>query len=317
MLLAEHIGIESARERVKLYATDIDDEALQQARAATYSARDVAGIPEHLLAKYFRQVGPRYVFSSELRRSVIFGKNNLMSDAPISRIDLLTCRNTLMYFNSEVQSRILSRFHFALNQNGLIMLGKAEMLFSHSSLFTPLDLKRRIFTKVPKEQLKDRVLLMMQGYVSDADEAENEGKPLSRMSDWVSVFDALPQAQMVVDAAGIVTVINREARLQFRLTVGDVGRPLHELEISYRPVEMRSLIEKAYRDKEAVVVKDAAYTTVHNRKAETSYVDVQVAPVFCEDGLPVATLIFVYRYVALQAAEGRAARGEPAVGDGL
>ena len=291
MMLAEHLGMDAVRQRVKLYATDIDDEALQEARMATYSARDVAGIPEHLLAKYFRQSGPNYVFSSDLRRNVIFGKHDLMNDAPISRVDLLTCRNTLMYFNSEVQSRILSRFHFALRPNGLIMLGKAEMLFSHSSLFAPLDLKRRIFTKVPQEQLKDRVLLMMQGYVSDGDSPEIEGKPLSKKSEWLSVFDAVPQAQIVVDSTGIITVINRDARQQFRLTVGDVGRPLHELEISYRPVELRSLIDKAYRDKQAVMVKDASYALGANRKSETGYLDVQVAPIFGEDGAPIAALI--------------------------
>ncbi len=68
---------------------------------------------------------------------VIFGRHNLVHDPPISRVDLLVCRNTLMYFNAEIQERIIARFHFALNEGGYLFLGKAEMLLAHADLFTP------------------------------------------------------------------------------------------------------------------------------------------------------------------------------------
>jgi two-component system CheB/CheR fusion protein len=84
---------------------------------------------------------------------VIFGRNDLTQDAPISRIDLLTCRNTLMYFNAETQARILSRFHFALNPWGYLFLGKSEMLITHADLFRPVNAKRRIFAKIVKPTL--------------------------------------------------------------------------------------------------------------------------------------------------------------------
>ena len=82
---------------------------------------------------------------------MIFGRNDLVQDAPISRIDLLVCRNTLMYFNAETQARILTRFHFALAPAGMLFLGKAEMLLSHGTLFAPVDLKRRMFRKASRE----------------------------------------------------------------------------------------------------------------------------------------------------------------------
>ena len=68
---------------------------------------------------------------------MIFGRHDLVQDAPISRLDLLVCRNTMMYFNAETQARILARLHFALNNTGFIFLGKAEMLLTHANLFTP------------------------------------------------------------------------------------------------------------------------------------------------------------------------------------
>ena len=102
-------------------------------------------VPEALRAKYFEQDDERFVFRSDLRRAVIFGRNDLLQDAPISRLDLLVCRNTLMYFNAETQPRILARFHFALGASSALFLGKAEMLLTHTSLFTPLSLQQPHF----------------------------------------------------------------------------------------------------------------------------------------------------------------------------
>ncbi|MDX6243675.1 MAG: two-component system, chemotaxis family, CheB/CheR fusion protein, partial [Frankiales bacterium] len=138
ILLAEALGIQAFRDRVKIYATDVDEEALADARQATYSPRDITGVPEQLRDKYFEIVDERYVFSKDLRRAVIFGRNDLVQDAPISRIDLLVSRNTLMYFNAETQARIVNRFHFALAPDGVLFLGKAEMLLGHGSLFEAL-----------------------------------------------------------------------------------------------------------------------------------------------------------------------------------
>src|SRR5262245_66176664 len=115
-----------------------------------YGEREVQGIAPELRDRYFELVGTRYAFRKDLRRSIIFGRNDLVQDAPISRIDLLVCRNTLMYFNAETQARILSRFHFALAPGGVLFLGKAEMLLSHSGMFSPVDLKRRVFRAVPR-----------------------------------------------------------------------------------------------------------------------------------------------------------------------
>src|SRR4051812_13980891 len=99
IVLAEAIGIENFHERVKIYATDVDDEELGKARLASYSEKQVLEVPENFRNKYFERTGDRYIFNRELRRSIIFGRNDLIQDAPISRIDLLVCRNALMYFH--------------------------------------------------------------------------------------------------------------------------------------------------------------------------------------------------------------------------
>ena len=80
---------------------------------------------------------------------MIFGRHDLIQDAPISHLDLLACRNTLMYLNAETQSRLLSRFHFALKSSGYLFMGKAEMLLTHGNLFAPVELRHRIFAPTP------------------------------------------------------------------------------------------------------------------------------------------------------------------------
>ena len=187
MLFAEALGIEQLRSRVKIYATDVDDDALNAARLGTYSNKAFENVPGPLVEKYFDQEGDRYSFHKEARRAVIFCRHDLIQDPPISRVDLLLRRNTLMYFNNESQARILARFHFALNNGGLLFAGRAEMLLTHGNIFAPLDLKRRIFMKVPKDALPDRFAMLAQanhvdGGVRSPGSATSSSLPSARPS---------------------------------------------------------------------------------------------------------------------------------------
>ena len=270
MVLCESLGTEQFRDRVKIYATDVDEEALMQARQASYSAKDVQDIPEPLRNKYFELVANRYVFRNDLRRSVIFGRHDLVQDAPISRLDLLVSRNTLMYLNSETQGRILARFHFALDDGGYLFLGKAEMLLTHANLFTPVNLKYRIFAKVGGVNLRDRLLVMAQaGY----DEGGNHLARQVRIRE--AAFDSSPVAAAVVDVNGVLVLANEQMRTMFNLSLKDLGHPLQDLELSYRPIELRSLIEQAYAERRAVAMSDIKR---HLPNGEVQYLDLHVSP---------------------------------------
>ena len=248
MILAEALGMDAFRQRVKVYATDVDEEALTQARQASYHFRAVQSIPAELREKYLEPVGSHYVFHTDLRRSVIFGRHELIQDAPISHLDLLACRNVLMYFNAETQSRILARFHFALNDEGVLFLGKAELLLTHANLFIPIDLSRRIFARVPQLTLRDRLLIQAQG--GDV-EVGNDLMRQTRLRELS--FDATSAAQVVVDLNGHLALASERARAFFGLHPRDIGRPFAELELSYRPIELRSLIEQASSDRRPIV----------------------------------------------------------------
>ena len=123
IVLAETMGVEEFVSRVKIYATDLDEDALTEARAGVYSERQVSEVDEELRRKYFETVGTKYAFRRDLRRQIIFGRNDLTRDAPISRVDLLVARNTLMYFNAETQSNIIRKIHFALSDPRFLFHG--------------------------------------------------------------------------------------------------------------------------------------------------------------------------------------------------
>jgi two-component system, chemotaxis family, CheB/CheR fusion protein len=245
IVLAEQMGAEAFYKVTKIYATDVDDEALNHARLATYTQKDVESVPPELLEKYFERVGPRYVVNKDLRRCVIFGRHNLIQDAPISRVDILSCRNTLMYFNAETQAKILSRFHFALNDEGMLLLGKAEMLLTHSHLFAPLDLKRRIFTKVPRGPARDRLAGFAQPNGDDA-----PSPPSNHLRLREAAFEAAASAQIVLDLNGALGLANERARALFGLAARHVARPFRELEIANRG-ELRLAAERALVERRA------------------------------------------------------------------
>src|SRR6266571_2262179 len=271
MLMAEALGKEAFRQRVKIYATDVDEDALATARQAGYGAKEIQPVPEEFRQKYFDAVGSRYVFNSDLRRSVIFGRHDLVQDAPMSRLDLLVCRNTLMYFNAETQGRILSRFHYALNADGFLFLGKAEVLLIQSSLFTPVELKCRIFSKSPQITMRDRLLVFAQ--TGAATEVNNHASRHVRLRD--SAFDIGQTAQLVVDANGNLVLANQQARQLFSVDSRDLGRPFHDLELSYRPVELRSLIERANAERKVIT---AANVEQRFKNGDPRYLDVAVTP---------------------------------------
>ena len=274
MLLVEALGEEAFKARVKIYATDADDDALAQARHASYDERQVADIPPAMLARYFGTVEGRHVFRSDLRRSLIFGRHDLVQDAAISRVDLLSCRNTLMYFNSETQTKILARFHFALAKGGYLFLGKAETLLSHSHSFRPIDLKRRIFQRTQTANPRERLLAITPNLPQlDAVASSRQ----VRLRD--AALDRGSIAQLVVDRKGHLVIANERARQLFGLVSSDLGRLLQDLEVSYRPVELRSSIDQAYATRTVVIVDDISW---RGKLGGLLQLELQVAPV--DDG---------------------------------
>jgi two-component system, chemotaxis family, CheB/CheR fusion protein len=284
MLLAEALGPEQFRQRVKIYATDVDEDALTEARAATYDPKAIESVPADLQAKYFESVNGRYVFHKDLRRAVIFGRNDLVRDAPISRVDLLVCRNALMYMNAETQRNVLGRLHFALAAQGTLFLGHAEMLLSHSDRFAPLHLKHRIFRKAAGSHGGlDRYEAAVAMYAHPGDlPGLNNVRDLA--------FRASPVAQIVITGEDTVAMVNQQAETLFGLSARDIGRLLRDLEVSYRPVELRGYLEQAKVERRSARLQDVRW---QRPGSDTEWFEIHVNPlVDTENGLLGVSIVF-------------------------
>ncbi|VBA61943.1 CheR family methyltransferase [Mycobacterium attenuatum] len=284
MLLAEALGADAFRQRVKIYATDVDEDALAEGRMAAYDAKAVEPVPPELLSRYFDQVNGRYVFRKDLRRAVIFGRNDLVKDAPISRVDLLVCRNTLMYLNAETQRNVLSRLHFALAPQGTMFLGHAEMLLSHGDRFTPLNLKNRIFRKTLGSHDS---INRYDPAAGPYDRQDNSSGPTTLRD---LAFRAGPVAQIVVTGEDTVAMINQQAETIFGLSARDIGRLLRDLEVSYRPVELRTYLEQAKVERRSARIQDVKW---QRPGADPVWFEIHVNPLLdTQNGLLGVSIVF-------------------------
>jgi len=148
ILLEEAMREARVRHRVKIFATDVDPDALSRAQAGRYPRSAVAELGEGYAERYFDEEGDWLVVKEEIRRHIVFARHDLTNDPPFTRVDLVSCRNTLIYLKQRVQEQVLRRFQFALGVGGWLFLGSSESLGSADLNFEVVDSKAKLFTCV-------------------------------------------------------------------------------------------------------------------------------------------------------------------------
>ncbi|HWW76563.1 MAG TPA: CheR family methyltransferase, partial [Pyrinomonadaceae bacterium] len=145
MLLTEYAETLAHPPSVQVFASDIDEEAVQAARAGYYTLNDAADVSPERLRRFFTKTGDGYTVRRELRELVLFANHNLLKDPPFSHLDLISCRNLLIYLNRAGQEKAMNIFHFALNPGGYLFLGGAESAADYTDLFVTADKGGHIF----------------------------------------------------------------------------------------------------------------------------------------------------------------------------
>lgn len=145
MLFAEYISVHNLNCSFNIIATDIDEQALEKARKGIYSSEISKDLPAYYLNKYFTQDKHGYKIKSFIRETVNFRQHNLVMDAPLYNMDLICCRNLLIYLKPHIQKRIISLFRASLNFKGALILGNSESLGDMQSFFEPIDNPWRIY----------------------------------------------------------------------------------------------------------------------------------------------------------------------------
>ncbi|MGH6644473.1 MAG: CheR family methyltransferase, partial [Bradyrhizobium sp.] len=156
ILMREHLDATGSQAKVQIFATDIDEPALAIARSGHYPVSLLSSVSPERLARFFTGDDATKSIANSIRQMCMFSSHNLLRDPPFSRIDLVSCRNLLIYFGVGFQARAFPIFHFALKPGGHLFLGTSETVSQHGELFSPVDRKSRIF------QRRDHVIARLQ-----------------------------------------------------------------------------------------------------------------------------------------------------------
>jgi two-component system CheB/CheR fusion protein len=147
ILLREEIGKDDRHRIMQIFATDLDEESINTARRGVYPKSIAADVSTARLRQSFTDESHGYRIKNNIRESIVFAKHNLIKDAPFSKLDLLCCRNVLIYLDNSLQKKLIPMFHYTLNPGGTLFLGESESIGTFADLFVPVDAKSKIFRR--------------------------------------------------------------------------------------------------------------------------------------------------------------------------
>jgi two-component system CheB/CheR fusion protein len=146
--LLEYLGERASALKIQIFATDISERAIAKARTGIYRSSDLQGVSASRLAQFFAKTDGCFQVSKDIRDMCVFAQHNLLKDPPFSNMDLVSCRNVLIYMEKVLQKRALTTFHYALKEKGYLMLGKSENIESNSDIFTSYNKQEKIFQRI-------------------------------------------------------------------------------------------------------------------------------------------------------------------------
>jgi two-component system, chemotaxis family, CheB/CheR fusion protein len=291
ILLAEHFGPQIQEYDVKIYATDIDEEALNTARRGEYSPESLQRIRSEWRAKYFCGKGTLRV-NRDIRKLVIFGRSNLGQDAPISHVNLLICRNLLIYFDSDLQKQILMRLHYSLEPGGVLFLGKSESQLTKSPHFRRLNARWRIFQRIAGSQpLEERPQ-------SKEDDNRDQMQAPTRASDELDgmrqqqryLLEMLRIGVFTLDADDRIVQNNSAALTICGLPAADLaGKRLQETDLITRIPDLMSQLQATRVHNESSRLQTRIKTA-----SEEKLLEITMRPTQDDKGRRNGTLIYLY-----------------------
>lgn len=210
IILAEELGAQRHKYRIQLFATDINLEAVDVARAGIYPESALSGIDSTLIARHFHAHEGMYHIDKSLRDMILFARQDLVQDPPFVRLDMITCRNLLIYFKHELQERVMKVFHYALRNHGILFLGKSESTGKVGNLFVEKDRKHKIFLKRPVPSPIIGGFARMSAVPGSPPQGEPMQRPAAPSSDVLAherLFDLYAPASLLMTTGGDILEI--------------------------------------------------------------------------------------------------------------
>ncbi|WP_200896041.1 chemotaxis protein CheB [Chromobacterium vaccinii] len=220
---------------LQVYATDLDPEAILRARKGIFSNKIKSDISPDYLARYFVEEGGEHRIKKEIRDCIVFATQNVISDPPFTKLDLLSCRNLLIYFDAKLQKRLLLLFHYALNQNGILMLGNAESIGQLSQLFFPIKNKIRLLGRLnqasasselifPSKSLEKNNMSVTPAFSKEAALTESIGPQIDSL-----IQQNYAPAAVLVNAEGDIIYISGRTGSYLEPAAGKVNINIHAM----------------------------------------------------------------------------------------
>ena len=282
ILLFELLGERITDYEIKIYGTDNDENALNAARRAEYTPESLRGVRQDLRARYFTG-RPIMRVVRDVRRLLIFGRSNLLKDALISHVDLLLCRNVLIYFDATAQAHIMARLRYALNEGGVLFLGKSESQLKRSFDFVPVNQRWRLFRRstLAGPEWQEGPRRDMELDLKDKTHQELEKLKLY----YDTVLATLEPGVLVLDSTDRIITDNDKILKLWDMSGKLVGHKLQETELWVRCPELKQHLEES-RAAGPKTVRFDCYST------PSTAATVTIKPILSESGAgQVGTLI--------------------------
>ena len=260
---------------VQIFATDLDNEAIDKAREGIFSANISKEMPSERLNRYFVKADRGYQVAAEIRDMVIFAQQNMIKDPPFTKIDIMICRNLLIYLTPEIQKKLIPLFHYSLNSGGFLFLGSAESVGNFTELFKPLDLKSRIYQRL-RPLIQTEPIEFPNSFAPYQAEVN---KPSAEVQNMQSLADKLilqyySPAAVLVNGKGDILYITGRTGKYLEPAAGKVNWNIFAMAREGLNYKLNDTFYKAVREKETVISKNAVVLN----EGGTLMVDISVNP---------------------------------------
>lgn len=269
----------AVRHSLQIFATDLDPDAIEKARRSIYPANIATAVSEARLKRFFIDEGNGYRVGKEIREMVVFAPQNVIMDPPFTKLDILTCRNLLIYLGAELQKRVLPLFHYSLKPGGVLMLGSAESIGGFTDLFAPLEGKARLFRR-NDNQLRSTSLEFPTRVFPTKAEPFMDTKPEPVIANLQNLADGLllqqfSPAAVLVTATGDLVYISGRTGKYLEPAAGKVNWNIHAMAREGLRQEIALALPKALRTGERVICHNLSIGS----NGSTQIVNLTVQPI--------------------------------------
>ena len=246
--------------RLQIFATDLDPQAIEHARLASYFENIISEVSPERLERFFVKGNEGYVVKKEVRELIVFAQHNLIKDAPFTRLDLLCCRNVLIYLTGELQKKIIPVFHYSLNTNGVLFLGPAESVGSFSDSFMSLDNKWKLFQRKEGASSVGNMLDFPFHVANQNNKAtklqlpvKNPRNPMAETFHKI-LLESFTPTSLLLNERGDILYINGETGRFMQISSGEAVFNIHRMAKEELKYALGNALHQAWEHKEKVEV---------------------------------------------------------------